>query len=211
MAQPARACSTRRFSFQFFVTTSASLEPRRDVIVRAIAPAAFANSARIDPLSRLRVSVDFSVSIWHVTSYSLQCQCKAAIMPRPHALIVDDNAELRHVWRLLLASEGFDVTDASNGDLAVRAALQTVPDVIVMDVAMPVMDGLEATERLKQSPTTADIPILMVSGDATMEQPAIAAGCQAFLVKPFWRDELLSAIRPLLVMPAAGGTTLLDL
>lgn len=132
-------------------------------------------------------------------------------MPRPHALIVDDNAELRHVWRLLLASEGFHVTDASNGDVAVRAALQTLPDVIVMDVAMPVMDGLEATERLKQSPATADIPILMVSGDATMEEPAIAAGCQAFLVKPFWRDELLSAIRPLLVMPAAGGTTRLDL
>ena len=120
------------------------------------------------------------------------------MLPRPQrVLVVDDDADLRHLWELWLTFWGFAVEEASNGVEAVQKALTFRPHIVLMDIWMPVLDGLAATKQLKTHKQLKDVPILALSADAYAPAPerAIDAGCRAFLPKPVNPDALLDAVR----------------
>ena len=118
--------------------------------------------------------------------------------PRPQrVLLVDDSADIREVWRLWLSFWGFAVDEAQNGYDAVEKAARTPPDLILMDLWMPVLDGVEATKRLKSDERTAGIPIVAMSAQTFQPDPGtvIAAGADTFIPKPYEPDVLLEHIR----------------
>jgi CheY-like chemotaxis protein len=120
---------------------------------------------------------------------------------RPQVVVVADDFEaLRHIWRIGLNHSGFDVIEASTGAEALHLATAHRPVAVVMDLAMPVMDGLEATRRLKQDPRTTDVPIVMVTAHTSPEHRRAAenAGCAAFLGKPADLDDLIMELRRVL-------------
>jgi two-component system cell cycle response regulator DivK len=100
-------------------------------------------------------------------------------------LVVDDNDDIRDAYCHFLALEGFKVIVASNGQEAVEKALETRPDLILMDLALPVLGGLEATRRIKSDIKTQHIPVVLVTAHVRKGPSAvIQAGCEGFLVKP---------------------------
>jgi CheY-like chemotaxis protein len=121
----------------------------------------------------------------------------------PLALIVDDVKDNRTVYVLYLKFSGFRVAEAENGEEAIRQAKALLPDVIVMDLSLPVMDGWEATRRLKRDPETRRIPIVVLTGHALPEYARTAreAGCDLVITKPCLPDQLLEAIRRILDAP----------
>lgn len=111
-------------------------------------------------------------------------------------LVVDDHAETREGCAAMLAQSGFRVVTAINGLDGLVKALSVGPDLIVMDLAMPDLDGLDCTRQLAALPSTQDIPVIALSGHATPEAKALAlaAGCRVFLVKPFDPPILLAEV-----------------
>ena len=101
-------------------------------------------------------------------------------------LLVEDNADNQEIYRIILAHHGHSVIQAWDGEAGVRMAREHHPDLILMDLTMPVIDGLEATRMLKADPATAAIPIIALTAHAMEEDLAAAeaAGCVAFLSKP---------------------------
>lgn len=98
-------------------------------------------------------------------------------------LVVDDLADQRAIYRAVLEHRGFQVLEAEDGEAAVRCAEVDRPDLILMDVQLPWMDGWEITRRLKAVPRTAGIPVVAVSAHVGEEGPGLAdeSGCSAFL------------------------------
>jgi CheY-like chemotaxis protein len=127
----------------------------------------------------------------------------AATEQGPLVLIVDDVKDNRTVYVLYLQISGFRVAEAENGEEALRQAETLLPDVIVMDLSLPVMDGWEATRRLKRDPRTKRIPIVVLTGHALPEYARTAreAGCDLVITKPCLPDQLLEAIRRILDAP----------
>jgi CheY-like chemotaxis protein len=117
-------------------------------------------------------------------------------------LVVDDTDALRSLWRIWLGQLGFDVVEARTGVEALALATRYDPVAIVMDLAMPVMDGLEATRRLKQDPRTAAVPVVMVTAYTSdiHRRAAADAGCAAFLPKPADPNELVAELRKVLAV-----------
>jgi CheY-like chemotaxis protein len=116
-------------------------------------------------------------------------------------LVAEDSADTRTVLRHALASFGYQVVEASDGREAVEMALSECPDLVVMDLNMPVMDGLAATERIRElRERCGDVPIVAATAFDTygMREAALEAGCDAYLLKPFDLDELESVIARLL-------------
>jgi two-component system, OmpR family, response regulator MprA len=117
---------------------------------------------------------------------------------RERVLVVDDDPPLRRMLERTLAAEGFEVTVAADGGAALIAAERSAPDVIVLDVAMPVIDGLAVCRRLRTKglPT----PILMLTArDAVPDRVAgLEAGADDYLVKPFAVQELIARLRALM-------------
>lgn len=115
-------------------------------------------------------------------------------------LIVDDFEDNREMYAAHLRYSGFAVDEAVTGTEALDKAFATGPDLIVMDLSLPGMDGWEATRRLKSDPRTKHIPIVVVSGHAleASVRSAQAAGCDVFLKKPCLPQTLLTEIRRLL-------------
>jgi len=103
-------------------------------------------------------------------------------------LIVDDEPDIRFIMRLILEGAGYKVTEAPHGAIGLKSVTARQPDLVITDVMMPTMDGLEFIERLRSNSKTAAIPILVVSGNSELATPASAR-----LRKPFTRRELLHA------------------
>jgi CheY-like chemotaxis protein len=101
-------------------------------------------------------------------------------------LLAEDNPDNREMLVRRLERRGFTVDCAEDGALAVTAANQNRPDVILMDVSMPVMSGLEATKALRAAPATADLKIIALTAHAmgSAREDCLAAGCDAFATKP---------------------------
>jgi two-component system, cell cycle response regulator DivK len=121
--------------------------------------------------------------------------------PEPiRILVVDDFHDNREMYAAYLRFSGFIVVEAVTGMEAIEMALATTPNLIVMDLSLPGMDGWEATRRLKGDPNTKHIPIIVVSGHALegSVQAAKMAGCDAFLRKPCLPQALLAEVRKLL-------------
>lgn len=119
---------------------------------------------------------------------------------RPRILVVDDVRDNRELYAEFLAYRGFEVTTAADGAEALRSVAEHPPDAIVMDLALPILDGWEATRKLKSSRATRHIPIVAVTGhvEPAHQQRAIDAGCDLFLSKPHLPDDVERAILSLL-------------
>ena len=124
-------------------------------------------------------------------------------------LLVEDDPYTYELYSDVLASAGFAVIGADNGEDAVRQALEHEPDVIVMDYELRGMDGVAATELLKADPRTADIPVMMLTGHVARRQleRARAAGCDAFVSKPCPLDRLVGRVQKLVDERAHQGST----
>ncbi len=107
-------------------------------------------------------------------------------------LLVEDTEDNRMMMRRLLELSGYEVSEAINGVEAVRAAENETPNVILMDLSLPVVDGLSATRRIRQLPDLARGPIIAVSAHDTADfhAEALAAGCDAYITKPIDYSEL---------------------
>jgi len=112
-------------------------------------------------------------------------------------LVVDDQEDLRGVLRDLLIGSGYSVIEAADGEAGVAKAKSDRPDLILMDIQMPVIDGYEATRRIKMDPALKSIPIVAVSSFAMKgdEEKARAAGCDHYVTKPYSPMQLLRLIR----------------
>ena len=112
-------------------------------------------------------------------------------------LIVEDQEDLRGVLRDLLTGSGYMVLEAPDGQAAIATAKSDRPDLILMDIQMPVLDGYEATRQIKADPALTATPIIAVSSFAMKgdEEKARAAGCDHYITKPYSPMQLLRVIR----------------
>jgi two-component system, cell cycle response regulator DivK len=124
----------------------------------------------------------------------------ASSAPAPLVLVVEDYPDAREMYSEYLRFSGFRVAEARNGEEALEKAFTLLPDVVLMDLALPLMDGWEATRRLKGDPRTAQILVVALTGHALAghQEGARRAGCDAFVTKPCLPDELVDEIRRLL-------------
>ena len=111
-------------------------------------------------------------------------------------LVVEDQEDNRRILRDLLSNAGHDMFEVEDGEAAIAAARQYRPDVILMDIQLPILDGYEATRRIKADPELRGIPIIVVTSYALSgdEDKARAAGCDAYVAKPYSPRELLAKI-----------------
>ena len=112
-------------------------------------------------------------------------------------LVVEDQADNRRILRDLLSSVGYEILEAVTGDEGVTLATSQHPDLILMDMQLPGMDGYEATRRIKADPVLHHIPIIAVTSYALSgdDAQAFAAGCDSYVAKPFSPRALLAKVR----------------
>ena len=108
-------------------------------------------------------------------------------MPRHRILVVDDDPRLLHVVSMYLSIEGYDVLTAVDGEEELRLVAESPPDLVILDVMMPGMDGLEACRRIKRDPSTRSIPVLMFTALSREDdiEAGRTAGADRFINKPF--------------------------
>lgn len=113
-----------------------------------------------------------------------------------YILVVEDSRDNREVTRLILQGAGHTVLIAPDGVSGLDAAVRAKPDLILMDLALPHIDGWEATRRLKEDPATRDIPVIAFTAHVLAEdmQRARDVGCAAVIAKPFKVDTLLQQV-----------------
>ena len=116
------------------------------------------------------------------------------------ALVADDDALMRRLCLRILEPAGCDVIMANNGREAVELATRELPQVIIMDVVMPEMNGLEALRQLKQAEATKAIPVIIMTGqaDRKIRRESASSGAAVFLPKPFRPPQLLKAVQRLI-------------
>jgi two-component system cell cycle response regulator DivK len=112
-------------------------------------------------------------------------------------LVVEDQEDNRQILRDLLSNAGYEMMEAEDGEQALASVAQRRPDLILMDIQLPVIDGYEATRRIKANPALKAIPIIVVTSYALSgdEDKARAAGCDAYVAKPYSPRALLAMIR----------------
>ena len=112
-------------------------------------------------------------------------------------LVVEDQEDNRQILRDLLGSAGYNLVEAADGEQALAAYAKQRPDLILMDIQLPVMDGYETTRRIRADPESKAIPIIAVTSYALIgdEAKALAAGCNAYITKPYSPRALLAKIR----------------
>lgn len=122
-------------------------------------------------------------------------------------LIVDDDEGMTEICSMYLESRGFDVSVASSGDEALSKIRSGAHELVISDCAMPGMSGIELSERLKSNPSTAQLPILLMSASLRCEI-AIGSSYDGFLRKPFLAENLLEQVQKLLAPACAGRNDL---
>jgi two-component system cell cycle response regulator DivK len=131
---------------------------------------------------------------------------------QPLVLVVEDYQDAREMYAAYLQFSGYDVVEAGNGIEAVEKTLDLLPDIVLMDLALPRMDGWEATRRLKNDERTRHIPIVALTGHALAghAEGAREAGCDAFVTKPCLPDALVTEIKRLLDTHPANAENVKD-
>jgi len=119
------------------------------------------------------------------------------VTPRKKILLVDDSSTSLLLARMILQTMAYDVVTARDGVEGVEKARQVQPDLILLDVMMPRMDGIEACKRLREDPLTAEIPIIMVTtrGEEGIAEASYAYGCNEFVTKPVDAAELVAKVQ----------------
>jgi two-component system cell cycle response regulator DivK len=127
----------------------------------------------------------------------------------PLVLLVDDFADNREMYAEFLEFAGMRVAQAENGHEALERAFALLPDLIVMDLSLPGLDGWEATRQLKRDARTKAIPVIALTGHALAghSQGAIDAGCDAFVTKPCLPERLFEEIQRMLATVRPNSTT----
>ena len=112
-------------------------------------------------------------------------------------LVVEDQEDNQQILRDLLTNAGYEMIEAENGEDAVASAQARRPDLILMDIQLPILDGYEATRRIKADPDLKSIPIIVVTSYALSgdEDKARLAGCDDYVAKPFSPRQLLAKIK----------------
>ena len=115
-------------------------------------------------------------------------------------LVVDDEAELRNVLVMRLSNSGYETIEAGNGKDAINIAKEKKPDLIILDIMMPDMDGMSASQQLKDNESTKDIPIIFLTGlqDKDSEQTDHLSGDNIIFAKPYNSNELLVVVKKLI-------------
>jgi CheY-like chemotaxis protein len=115
-------------------------------------------------------------------------------------LIVDDMESVRLLLRIYLETEGYDFVEATNGEEVLRLVEDDPPDLVIMDVFMPNMDGIECCRRIKDNPATKDIPVIIFSQTFNQKNDEAKPEeiCDIYLSKGIQRDELVELVRRLL-------------
>jgi CheY-like chemotaxis protein len=118
-------------------------------------------------------------------------------MSRKKILLVDDSSTILMMERMILAKYGYELTTAGNGEEALEKAEREKPDLILMDLVMPRMNGLDAVRRLHDNEQTCAIPVIMVTtrGEATNVETAFENGCADYVTKPINSLDLVTKIR----------------
>src|SRR5262245_1256242 len=121
-------------------------------------------------------------------------------------LVVEDPEDNRQILRELLGNAGFELVEAENGEEAVLAVTKHRPDLILMDIQLPLMDGYEATRRIRTNPDLRRVPIIAVTSYALSgdEDKALAAGCDAYVTKPYSPRQLLAKVREYFAKEVCG-------
>lgn len=121
-------------------------------------------------------------------------------MAEKTVLIVEDNEDNRYVYATFLRHNGYRVLEAADGAEGVRLAGQALPDLVLMDISVPGMDGWEATRHLKNDSRTAEIPVIALTAHALAEhrELAVRVGCDGYVAKPCDPIRLLEHVRQLL-------------
>lgn len=132
---------------------------------------------------------------------------------RPHILVVDDEPQITRVLRTSLNAQGYEIRAANDGETALEIAKDFAPDLVITDLAMPNMNGIELCRRLRQ---TSQVPIIVLSvrGEERSKVEALDSGADDYVTKPFSTGELLARIRAALRRSPASGEapqTLLEL
>ena len=111
--------------------------------------------------------------------------------------MVEDQEDNRQILRDLLGNAGYELTEAENGEEAIAAVGRRRPDLILMDIQLPVMDGYEATRQIRTNPDLRSVPIIAVTSYALAgdEDKARAAGCDGYVTKPYSPRDLLAKVR----------------
>ena len=112
-------------------------------------------------------------------------------------LVVEDQVDNRQILRDLLGNAGYELTEAENGEEAIFAVARRRPNLILMDIQLPIMDGYEATRRIRTNPDLKSVPIIAVTSYALAgdENKALAAGCDGYVTKPYSPRDLLAKVR----------------
>lgn len=126
------------------------------------------------------------------------------LVPSRRILIVDDEVDNRELLQIVLNWAGFVTLTADGGEQALRTALAELPDLILVDLMMPGIDGYQLILQLKRNPTTQNIPVIMLSAmsDSATRKRALSSGAQAYLTKPIDRSELCEQVRCVLGLDA---------
>lgn len=112
----------------------------------------------------------------------------------PRVLVVDDDPDLVAICSLVLEFEGYSIDIARNGVEAYEAMAHDLVDVVLMDVMMPIMDGITVCKMLKRDPRTKDLPVIIMSASESLREQARTASADAVIAKPFDIDHLVSTI-----------------
>ncbi len=117
-----------------------------------------------------------------------------------HILIIDDSPTDAYLVKNMLESQGYQTTEASNGEEGIQKAKDIKPNLIIMDVVMPGLNGFQATRKITKSPETSHIPVVIVSSKNMESDKAwgIMQGAKDFLVKPVEQKQLLDVVKKLL-------------
>lgn len=194
------------------------LSGERDIVIKPVGP----QIASVPGMSAATIQADGSVVLildlaalvqLHMPVVAVDAAADTALVStdqRPLALVVDDSITIRRVSERFLSRHGFRVATAPDGVAALASLEQEVPDVLLLDIEMPRMDGFELATRMRETETLAHIPILMIStrsGQAHRERAA-AIGVDRFLTKPYREQQLLAHIRAVMRNRLAPGNSI---